>query len=81
MTEQILEKQIDHNDGIDLEAAFQESHIQEILDKLDQELVGLKSVKNKIREMAAEENGKIEKAIVRMWKGMTEEEKNEIIMR
>jgi hypothetical protein len=53
MTEQILEKQIDHNDGIDLEAAFQESHIQEILDKLDQELVGLKSVKNKIREMAA----------------------------
>ena len=53
MTEQILEKQIDQNDGIDLEAAFQESHIQEILDKLDQELVGLKSVKNKIREMAA----------------------------
>jgi probable Rubsico expression protein CbbX len=53
MTEQILEKQIDHNNGIDLEAAFQESHIQEILDKLDQELVGLKSVKNKIREMAA----------------------------
>ena len=47
MTEQILEKQIDHNNGIDLEAAFQESHIQEILDKLDQELVGLKSVKNK----------------------------------
>ncbi|MFN6155358.1 AAA family ATPase [Anabaena sp. AL09] len=53
MTEQILEKQIDHNNGIDLEAAFRESHIQEILDKLDQELVGLKSVKNKIREMAA----------------------------
>ena len=53
MTEQILEKQIDHNNRIDLEAAFQESHIQEILDKLDQELVGLKSVKNKIREMAA----------------------------
>jgi probable Rubsico expression protein CbbX len=53
MTEQLLEKQIDHNSEIDLEAAFQESHIQEILDKLDQELVGLKSVKNKIREMAA----------------------------
>ncbi len=53
MTEQILEKQIDQNNEIDLEAAFQESHIQEILDKLDQELVGLKSVKNKIREMAA----------------------------
>jgi hypothetical protein len=53
MTEQLLEKQIGQNKGIDLEAAFQESHIQEILDKLDQELVGLKSVKNKIREMAA----------------------------
>jgi len=39
--------------GIDLETAFQESHVQEILDQLDQELVGLKSVKNKIREMAA----------------------------
>jgi len=39
--------------GIDLETAFQESHIQEILNQLDQELVGLKSVKNKIREMAA----------------------------
>ncbi|MBD2387957.1 AAA family ATPase [Cylindrospermum sp. FACHB-282] len=38
---------------IDLEAAFQESHVQEILDQLDQELVGLKSVKNKIKEMAA----------------------------
>ena len=53
MTEQILEKQIDQTSEIDLEAAFQESHIQEILDKLDQELVGLKSVKNKIREMVA----------------------------
>ena len=53
MTEQLLEKQTGQNEGIDLEAAFQESHIQEILDKLDQELVGLKSVKNKIREMAA----------------------------
>ena len=34
-------------------AAFHESHVQEILDKFDQELVGLKSVKNKVREMAA----------------------------
>jgi probable Rubsico expression protein CbbX len=39
--------------GIDLETAFRESRVQEILDRLDQELVGLKSVKNKIREMAA----------------------------
>ncbi|MBD2139126.1 AAA family ATPase [Anabaena sp. FACHB-1237] len=64
MTEQLLEKDtinvvteqnkvIDTDQNIDLETAFQESHIQEILDKLDQELVGLKSVKNKIKEMAA----------------------------
>ncbi|MTJ07858.1 MULTISPECIES: AAA family ATPase [unclassified Anabaena] len=53
MTEQILEKQIDQNGEIDIETAFQESHVQDILDKLDQELVGLKSVKNKIKEMAA----------------------------
>jgi probable Rubsico expression protein CbbX len=38
---------------IDLESAFQESHVQEILDQLDHELVGLKLVKNKIKEMAA----------------------------
>jgi len=39
--------------AVDLEAAFRESHVQEILDQLDQELVGLKAVKNKIKEMAA----------------------------
>ncbi len=38
---------------IDLEKAFQESHVQDILDQLDQELVGLKPVKKKIKEMAA----------------------------
>lgn len=44
----------ENNDtAVDLEAAFRESQVQEILDQLDQELVGLKSVKNKIKEMAA----------------------------
>ncbi|MEB3181984.1 MAG: AAA family ATPase [Nostocaceae cyanobacterium] len=38
---------------VDLEAAFRESQVQDILDQLDQELVGLKAVKNKIKEMAA----------------------------
>ncbi|MBD2693303.1 AAA family ATPase [Anabaena catenula] len=57
MSEQVLETAalttVTQDSEIDLEAAFQESHIQDILDKLDQELVGLKSVKNKIKEMAA----------------------------
>jgi probable Rubsico expression protein CbbX len=39
--------------NVDLEAAFKESHVQDILDQLDRELVGLKAVKNKIKEMAA----------------------------
>ncbi|MDM3847683.1 MAG: hypothetical protein PT116_22300 [Aphanizomenon gracile PMC638.10] len=56
MNEQLLEKDAINSiedREIDLEGAFQESQIQDILDKLDQELVGLKSVKNKIKEMAA----------------------------
>ena len=38
---------------VDLAAAFRESQIQEVLDKLDRELVGLKPVKTRIREVAA----------------------------
>lgn len=38
---------------IDLNAEFEESHIQEILDKLDRELIGLLPVKTRIREIAA----------------------------
>jgi probable Rubsico expression protein CbbX len=57
MSEQLLDKEANFtvvpDNDIDLESAFRESHVQEILDKLDQELVGLKSVKNKIKEMAA----------------------------
>jgi probable Rubsico expression protein CbbX len=39
--------------GVDLEAEFQASNIQELLDQLDRELIGLKPVKTRIRETAA----------------------------
>jgi len=39
--------------AVDLAAAFRDSHIQEVLDKLDRELIGLKPVKTRIRETAA----------------------------
>ncbi|MFP5344551.1 MAG: CbbX protein [Gammaproteobacteria bacterium] len=38
---------------VDLDAAFRDSHVQEVLDKLDRELIGLKPVKTRIREIAA----------------------------
>ena len=38
---------------VDLAAVFEESQIQEVLDKLDRELIGLKPVKTRIREVAA----------------------------
>ena len=38
---------------VDLEGAFRDSRIQEVLDQLDRELVGLKPVKTRIREIAA----------------------------
>jgi len=40
-------------DQVDLEAEFRSSNIQEVLDKLDRELVGLAPVKTRIREIAA----------------------------
>jgi probable Rubsico expression protein CbbX len=50
----MLEQVMEANEAvIDLEKAFEESQVQNILTKLDEELVGLHSVKNKIREMAA----------------------------
>jgi probable Rubsico expression protein CbbX len=39
--------------AIDLDAEFHASNVQEVLDKLDRELVGLKPVKTRIREIAA----------------------------
>lgn len=40
-------------DAIDLEKVYEESHIQSILDQLENELVGLQPVKSRIREIAA----------------------------
>ncbi|ABA56857.1 AAA ATPase [Nitrosococcus oceani ATCC 19707] len=39
--------------SVDLEAEFKASNIQEVLDKLDRELIGLKPIKTRIREIAA----------------------------
>lgn len=37
---------------VDLETTFQKAHIQEVIDQLDSELVGLKSVKTRVKEIA-----------------------------
>jgi probable Rubsico expression protein CbbX len=47
----IVDRQSDT--AIDLEAEFRDSNIQEVLDKLDRELIGLVPVKTRIREVAA----------------------------
>lgn len=39
--------------AIDLDEEYRNSHVQEVLDQLDRELVGLKPVKTRIREIAA----------------------------
>jgi probable Rubsico expression protein CbbX len=41
------------NTPVDLQAVYQDSHIQEVLDQLDRELIGLMPVKTRIREVAA----------------------------
>ena len=41
------------NNTIDIDDVYRASNIQEVLDKLDRELVGLTSVKTRIREIAA----------------------------
>ncbi|HSW51753.1 MAG TPA: CbbX protein [Sulfuricaulis sp.] len=46
-------KTIPATDQVDLEAEFKASNIQEVLDKLDRELIGLVPVKTRIREVAA----------------------------
>ncbi len=42
-----------NTDKLDVAQAFKDSNIQEVLDDLDRELVGLQSVKTRIREIAA----------------------------
>ena len=39
--------------AVDLQAEFERSQVQEVLDKLDNELVGLVPVKTRIKEIAA----------------------------
>jgi len=42
-----------HSQTLDLDAAFRESQIGEVLDKLERELIGLEPVKSRIRDIAA----------------------------
>ncbi|MGI8639210.1 MAG: CbbX protein [Pyrinomonadaceae bacterium] len=49
MTEIAIQKE----NAIDLDAELKESHVTEVLDELELELVGLKPVKNRIREIAS----------------------------
>jgi len=42
-----------HSAEVDLSVVLEESQVMEVLQQLDQELVGLKSVKTRIREIAA----------------------------
>jgi len=53
--EEEQEEQVHYSDDteVDLEAEFQSSNVEEVLDKLDRELIGLKPVKTRIRETAA----------------------------
>jgi probable Rubsico expression protein CbbX len=44
---------MDANTSVDVASVLQESQVMEVLQKLDKELVGLKSVKTRIREIAA----------------------------
>lgn len=44
---------VDDEDLIDLQKEYQSSNVQEILDQLDRELIGLNPVKTRIREIAA----------------------------
>jgi probable Rubsico expression protein CbbX len=41
------------DEPLDLEAAYRDSHVGEVLDRLDRELIGLAPVKSRIRDIAA----------------------------
>ena len=47
------ELEISDDAGVDMSEALEASQVMEVLQQLDQELVGLKSVKTRIREIAA----------------------------
>ncbi|MBK6334297.1 MAG: CbbX protein [Betaproteobacteria bacterium] len=44
---------MDHPAGVDLQALLREANVQQVLDQLDRELIGLVPVKQRIREIAA----------------------------
>jgi len=46
-------EELPDNTPVDMEEEFKASNVQEVLDKLDRELVGLEPVKTRIREIAA----------------------------
>ena len=48
-----MESGSDDDTPIDLQAEYESSNVQEVLDKLDRELIGLKPVKTRIKETAA----------------------------
>lgn len=50
---QIENTRLPDDTPVNLDAEFKASNIQEVLDKLDRELIGLKPVKTRIREIAA----------------------------
>jgi probable Rubsico expression protein CbbX len=39
---------------VDLDAAYRDSNVQQVLDELDEQLIGLRPVKNRIREIASQ---------------------------
>lgn len=53
MSEENLPISMPDDTPVDLQAEFEASQIQEVLDKLDRELIGLVPVKTRIREIAA----------------------------
>ena len=52
-TERAADGRAGERAALDLEAAFHDSHIGELLEQLDQELIGLAPVKGRIRDIAA----------------------------
>jgi len=49
----VIEMKLPEDTPVDLEAELKASNVQEVLDKLDRELIGLKPVKTRISEIAA----------------------------
>lgn len=53
MQDQSLPDEEGREEFVDMQAEFEASHVKEVLDKLDRDLVGLVPVKTRIREIAA----------------------------